>query len=408
MDIDIKLKKTKKSLLIIAGILVLYWLVTYIINYETSKVPLPTVVIKNPHFATVVEYVTQTGTLVSYKTVDLVARVEGFLEKQNFKDGTFVHKGQELFLIEQQTYLEKLKAAQADVRAKKASLNYTIIEHERQKKMFAQNATSLNNVQSWSAKRDEAEAALDKSIADEHIAAINYSYSKVLAPFTGRIGRHLVNVGNLVGHNEATKLATIEVIDPIYLYFNLNEIDLIKIRDIVKKENINPDKVDTIPIEIKTQNQTKFTYKGNLNFVNTGLDPSTGTLEMRALLTNKQLDLLPGLFVEIRIPVTPATKRIFIPESCVLFNQIGAYVLVTDKNNYVQIRRVKLGSENNGYRVILAGLTSKDNLIVSGVYNATPGRQVLPIDSIKQIASAQGLPHGAYESLSKSSKRAKQ
>ncbi len=380
MDIDNKLKKTKKWILVFSGILIVYWIVSYIINYEKAKVPLPTVVIQHPQYQKVVEYVRQTGTVVSYKSVDLVARVEGFLEKQNFKDGTFVDKGRELFLIEQQTYLEKLKGAKADVRKKKASLQYAAIEFERQKKMFAKNSTSLNNVQLWSARKDEAKASLAKSISDEHIAAINYSYTKVLAPFYGRIGRHLVNVGNLVGRSEATKLATIDIIDPIYVYFNLNEIDLIKIREIAKKENFNPDDMDLIPVQVKTQNERKFTHEGKMNFVNTGLNTSTGTLEFRALLPNKDYDLLPGLFVEVRIPVTSPIPSVVIPDFAVLYDQIGSYVLVTNKNNYVHIKRVTLGSATNGYRVILSGLTKEDNLIVSGMHNATPGKQVIPVD----------------------------
>lgn len=380
MDIDAKLKKYKTRLLLISGILATYWIISYIIHLETSKVPLPTVIIQHPKIQKVVDYVTQTGTLVSYKSVDLVARVEGFLEKQNFKDGSFVYKGHSLFLIEQQTYLEKLKGARAEVRRNKASLRYAEIEHERQKKMFAKNSTSLNNVQLWASRRDEAKASLDKSIADEHIAAINYSYTNVQAPFYGRVGRHLVNVGNLVGHNEATKLATIDMIDPIYVYFNLNEIDLIKIREIAKKEKINTDNIDVIPVQVKTQNEKTFKHHGNMNFVNTGLNASTGTLEFRALLENKQYDLLPGLFVEVRIPISSPNLRIVIPNYSILYDQIGPYVLVTNKNNYVHIKRVTLGSEIGGQRVIITGLTKDDNLIVSGVHNATPGRQVIPVE----------------------------
>ncbi len=379
MDIDTKLKKVKTWLLAFSAILVVYWIVKDIINYETSKVPLPSVIIQHPKSKKIVEYVTQTGTAVSYKSVDLVARVEGFLEKQDYTDGSFVEKGKELFVIEEQTYLEKLKGAQADLMGKKASYRYASIEHERQKKMFAKNATSLNNVQLWEAKRDEAKAGVAKAISDEHIAAINYSYTKVLAPFYGRIGRHLVNVGNLVGHNETTKLATIEIIDPIYVYFNLNEIDLIKIREIAKKQNFNPENMDSIPVQVKTQNERKFLHKGKMNYVNTGLNASTGTLEFRALLKNEDYALLPGLFVQVRIPITDPTLRVVIPDFAVLYDQIGPYVLVTNKDNFVDIKRVTLGSVTRGRRVILDGLTVDDNLIVSGMHNATPGKQVVPV-----------------------------
>lgn len=379
MDIDKKLEKTKKWVLIFAGVLLSYWVIKYLINMESSKVPLPSVVTQKPKTKKIIEYVTQTGTLVAYKSVDLVARVEGFLEKQSYTDGTFVDEGTELFQIEQKPYYEKLLGAKANLMGKKASLRYAQIEHKRQQRMYEQNATSLNNVQLWSSKEDEAKAGVAKALSDYNLADIDYGYTQVLAPFRGRVGRHLVNIGNLVGKGAATKLATIDMIDPIYVYFNLNEIDLIKIRKVAAEKNYNPDDLSTIPAQVKTQTETEFTHQGYLNYVNTGLNASTGTLEFRALLTNLDYALLPGLFVEVRIPVTDAVERIVIPNSAVLSDQIGPYVLVTDKDNIVRLKRVELGSLGNGWRVILQGLSVEDNLIVSGLHNATPDKKVKPI-----------------------------
>ena len=169
------------------------------------------------------------------------------------------------------------------------------------------------------------------------------------------------------------------MIDPIYVYFNLNEIDLIKIRKIAAEQNYNPDDLSTIPVQIKTQAETEYVHKGYLNYVNTGLNASTGTLEFRALLSNADYALLPGLFVEVRIPVTDSQERIVIPNTAVLSDQIGPYVLVTDKENIVRLKRVELGSLGNGWRVITQGLSVEDNLIVSGLHNATPDKKVKPI-----------------------------
>lgn len=379
MDIDKKLEKTKKWVLISAGVLLAYWVVKYFINMESSKIPLPSVVIQKPKTKKIIEYVTQTGTLVAYKSVDLVARVEGFLEKQSYTDGTFVDEGRELFQIEQKPYYEKLLGAKANLMGKKASLRYAEIEHLRQKRMYDKNATSLNNVQLWSSKKDEAVAGVAKALSDYNLADIDYNYTKVLAPFRGRVGRHLVNIGNLVGNGAATKLATIDMIDPIYVYFNLNEIDLIKIRKVAIEKNFNPDDLSSIPAQIKTQTENRFIHQGYLNYVNTGLNASTGTLEFRALLTNVDYSLLPGLFVEVRIPVTDPIERIVIPNSAVLSDQIGPYVLITDKDNIVRLKRVQLGSLGNGWRVIMRGLSVEDNLIVSGIHNATPDKKVKPI-----------------------------
>ena len=187
------------------------------------EIPAPKVVVQQPQWREMVEYVTQTGTLVAYNSVDLVARIEGYLDAIKFTDGSFVKKGQPLFVIQPEPYFEQLKAAQATVAAQKAYNVYVKSEYARQKKMYTQQATSLNNVEKWLAKTEESDAEIAKAVANEAIAAINYSYTHVEAPFDGRIGRHLVDVGNLVGNGVATNLANIEQIDPIYAYFNLNE-----------------------------------------------------------------------------------------------------------------------------------------------------------------------------------------
>src|SRR3990167_2676602 len=335
MNIDKKIEITKKALFGIIGLVILSMLIKSCFHGKEAEVPFPNVIIDNPKIKKITEYVTQTGTMVAYQSVDLVARVEGFLEKIDFIDGTFVKKGKELFIIEPKPYLEKKIAAEADVSGKEASYNYSQIEYDRQKRMYTQKATSLNNVQSWEAREAEANARVGESIANSEIAKINYSYTKVFAPFDGRIGRHLVDTGNLVGNGVATNLATIEQIDPIYAYFNLNELDLIKIREIARKKNFNPDNVSEIPVQVKMQNEKKFMHKGHLNFVNTGLNASTGTLEFRALLPNPDNYLLPGFFVQVRIPLSDPIERLVIPNTAILYDQIGAYVYTVDKNNLV-------------------------------------------------------------------------
>ena len=210
--------------------------------------------------------------MVAYNSVDLVARIEGYLEKVAFIDGTFVKKGRELFVVEPLPYMEKWKEALAVIAAEKASFDYTKAEYDRQQRMYQQNATSLNNVEKWQAKRDEVKADIDKAVASAAVAEINYSYTHILAPFDGRIGRHLVDPGNLVGNGKATDLATIEQLDPIYVYFNLNELDLIKVREEARSHAFNPDKINEIPVDVRMQSETDFSHKGRLNFVNTGLN----------------------------------------------------------------------------------------------------------------------------------------
>ena len=176
--------------------------------------------------------------------------------------------------------------------------------------MYAQNATSLNNVEKWQAKIAESTAQVAKEEANEKNAEITYSYTHVAAPFDGRIGRHLVSAGNLVGNGVATNLATIEQIDPLYVYFNLNELDLIKLREAARAAGFKPADIHQVPVDIALQNNTAFKYHATLDFVNTGLNASTGTMELRALLDNKQHIFVPGLFVKVRIAITRPTETV--------------------------------------------------------------------------------------------------
>lgn len=366
----------KKIIVIVLSVVIIAVLVHYLSSKKKPSVDYPKVMVQQPLLKDTTNYVIQTGTVVAFNSVDLVARIKGYLEQVEFVDGTFVKKGQGLFVIEPKPYLEQLKMAQSSVVVQKASYNYTKAEYARQQKMYIQNATSLNNVEKWAAKTIELNAEIDKAVANATIAEINYSYTHVLAPFDGRIGRHLIDPGNLVGDGAATNLATIEQIDPIYVYFNLNELDLIKIRKAVSNNAFEPAKLHKVPVYVSLQNQTDTSIEGVMDFVNTSLNASTGTMEFRALLNNKSLVLLPGLFVEVKIPLGKALPQLTIPDTAIQYDQVGAYVLTVDKTNYVVMKRIEVNPSQDGVCSVKRGLNAKDQVIISGLQNAIPGNQV--------------------------------
>ncbi len=376
MNLDNKTVSIKQILIGGVVLFVLYWLIVHLRPSKTPSLPVPTVVVSMPQSKTMAEYVTQTGTTVAFNSVDLVARIEGYLTQIEFTDGSIVKKNQELLVVEPEPYLEKLKAAQANVAAQKALAQYDQAEYERQKRMYKENATSLNNVEKWLAKSHQSKAEVDKSIADEQIAAINYSYTHILAPFDGRIGRHLVDVGNLVGNGAATDLANIEQIDPIYVYFNLNELDLIRMRAAAAKAGMDPKEIRQVMVHVAMQNEEGFPHEGTLDFVNTGLNASTGTMEFRALLPNKKFTLLPGMFVQVRVAITKPTSQLVVTDSTVQYDQIGPYLLLVDKENKVLLKRVQIGGLEEGMRAITKGITAQDRVIVDGLQNAIPGNAV--------------------------------
>ena len=374
----------KTALIVSAGIFLLQGIIALTTHKKPILPPAP-VVLQKPKVSNITDYITQTGTMVAYNSVDLVARVEGYLEGINFTDGTFVKKDKELFVIQPKPYLEQLKAAQATVAVQKAAYLYDSSEYARQKRMYQQSATSLNNVEKWSAKSQESKAEIDKAVANEEIATITYSYTHVLAPFDGRIGRHLVDVGNLVGHGQATDLATIQQLDPIYVYFNLNELDLIKIRTAAKAQDFKPNDLNQVPVNVRMQNETKFLHTGKLDFVNTALNASTGTMEFRALLSNKEYALLPGLFVEVRIPIAKPKQQLTVPDTAIQYDQIGAYLLIATNDHIVVQKRIVVGALEQGMRAIVKGLDAKDDVIIDGLQNAIPGHEVLPVEEGKKV-----------------------
>jgi RND family efflux transporter MFP subunit len=277
--------------------------------------------------------------------------------------------------------MEQLKAAQASVDIAKADYVYSLSEYDRQKKMYKQNATSLNNVEKWQAKIAESAAEVKKQEANEQLAAITYGYTHVTAPFDGRIGRHLVSVGNLVGNGVATNLATIEQINPLYVYFNLNEIDLIKLREAARAAGFKPQDINTVPVDIALQNNNAFIYHATLDFVNTGLNASTGTMELRAILNNNDAIFVPGLFVNVRVAITKPKPELTVPDTSVLYDQIGPYLLTVDKKNKVVLKRVVLGPKSPGQQGILQGINKDDRIVTEGIQNAIPGNAVQLINA---------------------------
>lgn len=330
---------------------------------EEKQLPPPLVTVSQPKQESVTDYLDLTGTAAASQSVNLVARIPGYLQSVNFQDGAFVESNQLLFVIQPDTYEQQLKIAQAQLLQAQS-------EYDRQQELLKQNATSVATVERWQSQRDQAQAQVE-------LAKLNLDYTHVTAPFSGRMGRHLVDAGNMVGVSGDTKLATLDEITPIYVYFNLNERDALRIRAAMQKMGIQPgSNVGKQRVLVGLQNETGYPHEGTLDFVNTGISTSTGTIELRAVFSNEDKALFPGLFTRIRIPLGAPQSLPVVPASAIGTDQEGDYVLVVDTNDVVTRHSVEKGPATENGVAIRSGITAQDRIVVNGFQNARPGEKV--------------------------------
>jgi membrane fusion protein, multidrug efflux system len=340
--------------------------------------PPPKVVAAQPLQQPVTRYIELTGNTQSISTVDLEARVQGFLEQINYVDGALVKKDSVLFVIQRNTYEAQLAQAKATLAGNQAAQLNAQIEYDRQAQLQQQQVSTQAKLDDAKQKLDQAIAGVDSAKANLEIAQINLGYTEVAAPFDGIATRHLVNVGALVGYAGPTKLATVVQVDPIYVYFNVSETIVLRIKEGLAKQGKTLRDVGEVPVEIGTQTETGFPHKGKIDYIAPQVDPSTGTLEVRAIFDNKDLALLPGLFVRVRVPVQRLDKGILVDDVAIGTNQLGEYVLIVGKDNTVEQRQVKLGQLSGQLRLVESGLTGDEWVIIEGLQRAVPGNKVDP------------------------------
>jgi len=340
--------------------------------------PTPKVTVSQPVKQPVTDYLEFTGNTQAINTVQLKARVEGYLEQVYFKDGDRVKKGELLFLIQPNTYEAKLKQAEAEILAQKAKLLHAQTEYARFSKLVTQKAAAQTDVDNWLYQRDAAQAAVMSAEAQRDLARLNLSYTKVTSPFDGRIGRRLKDPGNLVGAGEATLLADVDQIDPLYVYFTMNERDLL---DITRetKESVDAMTRKDVPLYLRLTDEEDYPHQGSLDFASISLNATTGTLTLRGIFPNPRGMMLPGLFARLRVPVTHDKSALLVPTVAIGFDQLGPYLLLVDDKNVVQRRGVKLGTEVKDLTVITEGLQEPEWVITNGLLMAIPGKQVTPV-----------------------------
>ena len=351
--------------------------------------PPPKVDVVLPVQRPITRYLEETGTTAPIKSVDLVARVQGFLQSIDYADGDFVKEGAPLFTIEPETYKLKLEQAKAAEAGSQASLKQTEADYKRQADLVTRQAVAQATLDTSTSNRDNAQANLQQAQANTRIAEVNVGYTKVTAPFDGIVSAHMVSVGELVGAASPTQLATIVATDPIYVNFNVNERDVLRVREEARRRGMTPADLKSVPVEIGLQTETGYPHQGKLDYAAPTINQSTGTLAVRGIVPNPDRVLLPGYFVQVRVPVDKQPNALLVPDAALGSNQSGRYLLVVTTDNVVEQRKVETGPLEGDLRVIESGLKPEDRVIAAGLLRAVPGQKVDPqLQKIEQPSAS--------------------
>lgn len=349
----------------------------------------PEIPVVQPKVETVTDYVDVTGTAASTNIVKLIARVEGYLEKIHFADGALVKQDDLLFTIQQDQYKAQLQEAQAQLQQQQAALVYAKTEVARYTDLYHKHAATATEVDHWVYQKAAAEAGILSAQGQIEVAQLNLDYTEIKAPFDGMMGKHLLDPGNVVGGGgQPTALAEITQLDPIYVNATLSEQQVLDIRANLDQRRLTPADLLKVPVDVGLQNGTDFPYHGHIEFVAPQFDPTTGTLQVRGILRNPDRNLLPGLFVRVRLPKGHVAQgALLVPARAISEDQGGPYLMIVNKDDVVEQRYIQATQQPvGGFRVISSGLEPDDLVVIGDLWRVSPGMKVTP-----KLTSADAL-----------------
>ncbi len=357
--------------------------------------PPPEVTVAQPIIEPVTETIDFTGTTEARETVEIRARITGYLQRVDFEDGANVQAGDLLMVIEPAPFAADVEAAEAALQKAVAVEGLAQANLARALELQKGRAIAKQEVDADSAELATATANVRAARAALRKAQLDLGYTEIQAPISGRIGRRLIDVGNLV-NAEQTHLAIIENIDPIYAYFNVSESVLLRFMALVREKKLPDPAVSPPVLRMELQNEKGFPHQGYLDYTDLGVDPTTGTIRRRAVFPNADRLLVPGLFVRLRSEIGDPTPKLLVEERALGSDQRGAFVLVINDSDVVEYRPVKLGLRVNSLRVIEEGIQKGDWIVVNGLQRARPGSKVQAqrarMSDTSESAGASSLP----------------
>jgi RND family efflux transporter MFP subunit len=348
----------------------------------TEATPPPAAVtVSYPVEKEVTDYADFTGRTAAVDSVGVRARVWGYLDRVNFKEGVLVKEGDVLFEIDPRTYKAALAQAEGNLASLDARLKRLNADLARAEQTFSRGALSREDYDKVSGDRAEAAASLQAGKAAVERAKLDLEYTKVLAPVSGRVSRYDVTVGNLIQSGDqggGTLLTTIVSVDPMYVYFDVDEHSVLRVRQMIREGKARSARDAEMPVWLGLANEDNFPHSGTINFVDNQVNPRTGTLRLRGVFPNKDEALAPGYFARVRVPIGFPHPALLVSERALDTDQGQRIVYVVNDKNEVVSRPVQLGALHDGLREITDGLRPGERVIVNGLLQVRPGATVAP------------------------------
>lgn len=355
--------------------------------------PMP-VTVAYPVDEDVTEYSDATGRTAAIDSVDIRARVWGYLDKVNFKEGNLVKKNDILFEIDPRTYKAVLTEAEGRLASAQAKADRLEADLKRADQLLISKAISREDFDKIYGDRSEAVAALGALKGSLDQAKLDLEFTKVRAPVDGRVGRAVVTVGNLVqsGQNGGTVMTTLVSVDPMYVYFDVDERTVLRVRQLIREGKAKSARDITWTVYLGLANEEGYPHKGTIDFVDNQVNPKTGTLRLRAVFANQDERLSPGLFARVRVPIGYPHRAVLVNERAIDTDQGQKIVYVVNSDKKVVVRPVRLGIVQDGLRVIEEGVAAGEHVVLSGLQQVRPGMVVQP-----EIVAMPRAPSGGKQ-----------
>ncbi len=343
-----------------------------------AATPPPVVMVSLPVEREVRDYYEYTGRTAAVESVEVRARVSGYLVKVNFQEGSVVKKGDLLFQIDPRPFQAVLDQAKGQVAQLEARLARAEADVARDERLLPKGAASQKDLDTAIADRGEARAGIQSARAAVDRAALDLEFTKVMAPINGRIGRHLIDEGNLVTQ-DSTLLTTIVSIDPMYAYFDADEGSVLYVRQLIREGKVHSAREGVaVPVLLGLANEPAYPHQGTVNFVDNQVNPQTGTLRLRGVFPNEDKALEPGYFARVQLLIGQSHGALLVTERAFDTDQGQKILYVVNDKNEVRSRPIRVGALHDGLRVIEEGLQPGERVIVNGLLQVRPGITVEP------------------------------